>query len=136
MHILLPCTIHLPVKSSHVHTLQPDMVYGNAYAARFPMSAFIPHLEALGVMAFYIMYISVLRFSVCYVYSTGIDAEWLTVCNEIQVGSSRIDFLYEGRDALEVKTPLSPFPLERIGNPYLLHVSSPAGPVLLVRHSL
>ena len=47
------------------------------------------------------------------------------MCSDIQVGSSRIDFLYEGRDALEVKTPLSPFPLERIGNPYLLHVSSP-----------
>ena len=71
-----------------------------------------------------------------HVYSTDIDVEWLTVCNDVQVGSSRIDFLYEGRDALEVKTPLSPFPLERIGNPYLLHVSSLAGPVLLVCHSL
>lgn len=33
---------------------------------------------------------------------------------------SRIDFLYERRDALEVKTPLSAFPRERIGNPRLL----------------
>ncbi|KAK9835406.1 hypothetical protein WJX81_007637 [Elliptochloris bilobata] len=39
---------------------------------------------------------------------------------EQQLGICRIDFLYEGRDALEVKTPLSAFPLERIGNPHLL----------------
>ena len=32
----------------------------------------------------------------------------------------RIDFLFERRDALEVKTPLSAFPRERIGNPRLL----------------
>lgn len=84
----------------------------------------------------WLSWLVMLCISECYVYSTDIDAEWLTACSDIQVGSSRIDFLYEGRDALEVKTPLSPFPLERIGNPYLLHVSSPAGPVLLVRHSL
>ena len=37
-----------------------------------------------------------------------------------QLGMCRIDFLYERRDALEVKTPLSAFPRERIGNPRLL----------------
>lgn len=48
----------------------------------------------------------------------------------VQLGRSRIDFLYEGRDALEVKTPLSAFPLERIGNPHLLRVRSSGRPVL------
>ncbi len=48
-----------------------------------------------------------------------------------QLGMSRIDFLYEGRDAVEVKTPLNAFPLDRIGNPHLLHVRLRARSLML-----
>ncbi len=53
-----------------------------------------------------------------------------------QLGMSRIDFLYEGRDAVEVKTPLNAFPLDRIGNPHLLRVRARARPLPRVAQRL
>jgi hypothetical protein len=40
----------------------------------------------------------------------------------LQLGSSIIDFVYDQRDAIEVKTPLSSLPMEACTNPDLLSV--------------
>jgi sugar fermentation stimulation protein A len=56
-----------------------------------------------------------------------------TLDREVKLGNSRIDFLVNGRDYLEVKPPLEDLPCE--GHPnYMGHSNTPVSPDRLIKH--